>query len=218
MPIHCVLFDLDGTLYDSKEYSKYFDSEITSIMSEFLQVESGEASRILQSRRKEKGTLTAAVESLGLDRQQFHRLLAERVNPGLYLSSDPVTRSVISGLRDEGLRIGLVSNSGRGLVYKILDALELEHELFDVIITGTDVEPKPSHKPFLLALEKLKCDKASAVYVGDREEAELRPAHELGLRTVLISRPTNQGRNAKWADVIIDDLTELEKAIVEKLK
>jgi HAD superfamily hydrolase (TIGR01549 family) len=207
---------LDGTLYDSRDYNEYFDSEMTNIVSKFLGVQRNEASRILQLRRKEKGTLTRAMESIGIDRQEFHRLVGEQVDPALYLSSDRETRMAIRRLRDRGIRIGLVSNSGRRLVAKILEALKLEPQLFDVIVTGTDVEPKPSHQPFLLALEKIGCDKADTVYVGDRDEAEIRPAHEIGLRTVLISRNTEQKNFTKWADVVINELTELEKLLVEE--
>ncbi len=214
--IRCILFDLDGTLYDSREYNEYFDSEMTGIVSKFLGVQRNEASRILQLRRKEKGTLTGAMESLGIGRQEFHQLVGERVDPALYLSSDQETRRVIRRLRDSGIRIGLVTNSGRRLVGKILQALKLDPQLFDVIVTGTDVKPKPSHQPFLLALEKIGCDKAETVYVGDREEAEIRPAHEIGLKTVLISRNAEQKRFTKWADVVIKEITELEKLLVEQ--
>jgi FMN phosphatase YigB (HAD superfamily) len=120
---------------------------------------------------------------------------------------------VIARLKESGLKIGLVSNSGRGLVDKILAALGLEKTLFDAVVTGTDVEPKPSHQPFLLAINKLQCDKVSTVYVGDRDEAEIRPAHEVGLRTILLSRNAEEKRDAKWADVVIGDIADLEKTI-----
>src|SRR5208337_4238339 len=176
-------------------------------------IEPLEASRILMRRRKEKGTLTGAMESLGIDRQHFHELVAERINPNLYLSSDKTTREIICRLKSRGLKIGLVTNSGRNLVTKILDALNLETWYFDVIITGTDVKPKPSHEPFLLALERISCKIEETVYVGDREEAEIRPAHDLGLRTVLISRGVEKGRGSKVVDAVIHEITELENMI-----
>ncbi|MGD0423883.1 MAG: HAD-IA family hydrolase [Candidatus Bathyarchaeia archaeon] len=213
-PIRCILFDLDGTLYDSKEYSKYFDSQMSEIVSNFLKVGKDEASRILQERRKKEGTLTRAIESLGLGRLEFHELVAAQVDPSVFLTTDIETREVISRLKQTGLKIALVSNSGRNLVVKILDAVGLEQGLFDAIITGTDAEPKPSHKPFLLAMKELGYDSANAVYVGDRDEAEIRPAHEIGLRTVLLSRNADERSNAKWADVVIGDIAELEKAVI----
>jgi len=211
-PVRCVLFDLDGTLYDSPEYNRYFDTEIINIVSNFLKVEPSEASRLLSTRRKEIGTLTGAMESLGIDRQQFHVLVAEQINPNLYLSPEKTIREVLDRLRSRGLKLGLVTNSGRNLVSKILDALGLKTEFFDVIITGTDVKPKPSHEPFLLALKQLGCRIEETAYVGDREEAEIRPAHEVGLKTVLISRETDQ-RHFKWADAVIHEMDQLENVI-----
>jgi len=212
-PVGCVLFDLDGTLYDSPEYNRYFDSEMVNIVANFLKVEPQEASRILTLRRKEKGTLTGAMESLGIDRQHFHELVAERIDPSLYLAYDKTVREVISRMKYRGLKIGLVTNSGRDLVAKILEALNLGTQHFDVIITGTDVKPKPSHEPFLLALKRTGCKIEETVYVGDREEAEIRPAHDVGLKTVLISRSAEKGQDAKVADVVIHDFTELENVI-----
>jgi len=210
--VRCVLFDLDGTLYDSDEYSAYFDSEMTNLISDLLHLDKEDASKLLQARRKEMGTLTRAVESLGVDRHEFHRLVAQRIDPALYLTPNEEARNAIRRLRANGFRIGLVSNSGRSLVMKILRALKLEPTSFDVIVTGTEVEPKPSHEPFEFALEKLGCDREETVYVGDRDEAELRPAHEIGLRTILISR--KDGQSSKWADRVIHEISELEKQIM----
>jgi len=212
--ISCILFDLDGTLYDSLAYNEYFDSKMRAIVAEFLHVDLNDATGLLRERRKEYGTLTRAMGSLGINRLEFHRLVAEHVDPTIYLSSDRRTREVIDHLRERGLKVGLVSNSGRELVRKILNALSLPPQLFDVIVTGTDVEPKPSHQPFLLALEQIGCDRAHTMYVGDREETELRPAHELGLKTVLIARTADREHPPKWADVTIKNIAELEKVII----
>ena len=186
------------------------------IVADFLHVELSEATQLLIERRKEKGTLTQAMESFGINRLEFHRLVAQHIDPTLYLSPDHETRLVIENLRERGLKVGLVSNSGRELVRKILNALELPPTLFDVIVTGTDTEPKPSHKPFLLALEQIGCDKAHTMYVGDREEAEIRPAHELGLKTVLIARTVDREYPPKWADATITNIAELENAIIKQ--
>ena len=141
--------------------------------------------------------------------------MAERVNPRLYLVPDRKIRDTITHLKSMGIRVGLVSNSGRLLVGKILDALNVNPELFDVMVTGTDVEPKPSHQPFLMALRKIGCDKAESVYVGDRDEAEIRPAHEVGLRTILLVRG-GQKHDVKWADLVINDISELENAMYSR--
>lgn len=208
--VRCVLFDLDGTLYESREYSKRLEEEIVRFVSEELHLDEQTAKSILDDRRKKIGTLTRTIESLGIDRKSFYQTIAERIEPRQYISPNNRTRNVIKELRKEGLRIGLVSNSGRELVNKILSALELRIDWFDVIVTSTEVEPKPSAEPFLLALRQIGCSKVNAVYVGDREEAEIRPARQLGLKTVLVSK---DGEPSSWADVVVREVSELRDVL-----
>jgi HAD superfamily hydrolase (TIGR01549 family) len=78
---------------------------------------------------------------------------------------------VIETLKERGFKIGLVSNSGRPLVTKILGAIGLEESLFDVTVTSAEAEPKPSPQIFMLALTKVSFSVDEVVYVGDREEA-----------------------------------------------
>ena len=186
--VRCVLFDLDGTLYDSPEYSVRLEGEIVRFVSERLGLGEFETKTLLNKRRKELGTLTRTIQSLGIDRNAFFDAMAERIDPSLYISRDPIVRSVIEALRERGFKVGLVSNSGRPLVKKILSAIGLEDNLFDTIVTSTEAEPKPSPQPFQLATDKASCAPNEIAYVGDREEAEIRPANNFGLRTVLLNR------------------------------
>jgi HAD superfamily hydrolase (TIGR01509 family) len=162
--------------------------------------------------KKEIGTLTRTIESLGVDRNLFYEKLSRRIEPRLYISPNPKTRLTIERLKRMGFSVGLVSNSGRELVRKILDAIDVEPALFDTIVTSTEAQPKPSPEPFLLAIETLGCDPEGAVYVGDREEAELRPARELGLKTILVSVGKTRSR---WADVVVGSVSQLPDVLIK---
>jgi putative hydrolase of the HAD superfamily len=203
---------LDGTLYDSPEYSKRLDEEVVRVVSEELSLNESEARLLLERKKKEIGTLTRTIESLGVDRDLFYEKLSRRIEPRLYISPNPKIRLTIEKLKRVGFKVGLVSNSGRELVRKILDAIDVEPALFDTIVTSTEAQPKPSHEPFLLAIETLRCDADGTVYVGDREEAELRPAQELGLKTILVSVEKTQSR---WADVVVGSISQLPDALIK---
>jgi putative hydrolase of the HAD superfamily len=209
----CILFDLDGTLYDSPEYSKRLEEEIAKVVSEELSLNENYAKLLLERKRKEIGTLTRTIESMGVDRNHFYEELSRRIEPRLYISSNPKIHLTIEKLKRIGFSIGLVSNSGRELVRKILDAIGVEAALFDTIVTSTEAQPKPSPEPFLLAIESLGCDRDDAVYVGDREEAELRPARELGLKTILVSVEKQQSR---WADVVVASISQLPEVLIRE--
>lgn len=53
----CILFDLDGTLYESSEYSKRLEEEIVKVVSEELSLDEDHAKLLLKRKRKEIGTL-----------------------------------------------------------------------------------------------------------------------------------------------------------------
>ncbi|MGA8855689.1 MAG: HAD hydrolase-like protein, partial [Candidatus Bathyarchaeia archaeon] len=70
----------------------------------------------------------------------------------------------------------------------------------------------PSPQPFLLAMKNLGCRKIETVYVGDREEAELRPAQELGLKTVLLASKENA--SSQWADAVVTHISQLPRLLI----
>lgn len=133
--------------------------------------------------------------------------MAARIEPSLHIQRDPMVRSVLKTLRQRGFKLGLVSNSGRPLVRKILAAIGLEEDLFNVIVTSTEAEPKPSHQPFQLATEKLACSVEDIAYVGDREDAEIRPARHFGLKTILLNR--DGATRSVYAEIVIRSLSEV---------
>jgi len=213
--VRCVLFDLDGTLYYSWEYSQRVEEEIVNFVAAEISMPYGDARLLLDERRKTLGTLTSSLESLGIDRAKFFDSMAARIEPSEYLLEDPAVRAAIAKLKQHGFRVGLVSNSGKPLVDKILRALHLDSSIFDVIVTSSDARPKPYPDPFLLSLDLLKCARKSAIYVGDRDEAELRPAKELGIRTILMDR---SGKSSKqWADVAVRKISEIPDIAMKML-
>jgi len=209
--VQSILLDLDGTLYNSPEYNARIEKEIVGIVADQLHIEDSLAELRLREERKKRGTLTGALRVLGVERGLFFEALAERVEPAEYLTRDLSTNSTLEGLKKRGFKLALVTNNGRTMTGKILDAIGLDSSLFDVIVTSDDCNPKPSSQPFLHALSKLNCSPDRAVYVGDRVEAELLPAQRLGIRTILLVRGSDK-RNDQ-VDLVITQLSELLKFV-----
>ena len=207
----CVLFDLDGTLYQSEEYSRHLDDQISGLISEMLGVSREQAEDLLRQGKSKFGTLTRTLESLGIDRERFFTEIARRTDINAYLKKDSTLGDLMRTLRQRGFRIGLVSNSGSALVHKILQSIDLPVEQLDVVVTSSDAAPKPSKEPFIVALRQIGSDAESSIYVGDRDEQELRPAKELGIRTVLVNVPDRY--EAKWADYVVHSLAELPELL-----
>jgi len=207
----CILFDLDGTLYTSAGYSDRLESEILDYVSEKLRIPENACKEILNERRKRLGTLTRTLASLGIEREEFFHEMAGRLEPGDFLRKDPKILLMLKRLRKRGFKLALVSNSGRPLVLKILEAIGLDVELFGAIVTSSEAEPKPSHASFKVAMKSLGCTARCSVYVGDRIEAELRPAHDLGMQTILVGR--KESRSSPYVNIVLENVSDLPAVI-----
>jgi HAD superfamily hydrolase (TIGR01549 family) len=95
------------------------------------------------------------------------------------------TPPVLAALREHGLKIGLVSNTGRDL-----DAFIAHHKL-DVdaaVSSGAHGKTKPHPAIFQAALEQLGVTAEEAAMVGDSPEDDVDGAKALGMRAFLVDR------------------------------
>lgn len=95
------------------------------------------------------------------------------------------TLPVLAALREHGLRIGLVSNTGRDL-----DAFVSHHALnVDAAVSsGAHGKTKPHPAIFLAALDALDVGAEEAAMVGDSPEDDIAGARALGMRAFLVDR------------------------------
>ena len=105
------------------------------------------------------------------------------------------TLPVLAALREHGLKIGLVSNTGRDLeAFVAHHALEVDA----AVGSGTHGKTKPHPAIFLAALEQLGVTAEEAAMVGDSPEDDVEGAQALGMRAFLVDRedrfPELEGR------------------------
>jgi HAD superfamily hydrolase (TIGR01549 family) len=95
------------------------------------------------------------------------------------------TLPVLEELRRHGLKIGLVSNTGRDL-----EAFVAHHRLdVDVALSsGAHGKVKPDPSIFRAALDKLGVAPVNAAMVGDSPEDDVEGARALGMRAFLVDR------------------------------
>jgi putative hydrolase of the HAD superfamily len=97
----------------------------------------------------------------------------------------------LAALRDQGLRIGLISNTHWPGHYHVADLERfallpyLEHLIFSADVAAW----KPGEQVFALGLEALQLAPQEAVYVGDTLYFDVWGAQQAGLRAVWIEQP-----------------------------
>ncbi len=113
---------------------------------------------------------------------------------------------VLDELRARGLKLGLVSNSGRDL-----DLFVAHHGLAvdAALASGAHGKAKPHETIFLTVLERLDVEPHAAAMVGDSVEDDVEGATAIGMRAYLLDRegrhPEREGR--------LTDLRELPAAL-----
>jgi putative hydrolase of the HAD superfamily len=102
----------------------------------------------------------------------------------------PGAHALLRGLRQRGLRTGMVSNFDHRLP-AVLAALDLA-ALLDVVVVPADVgAAKPDARIFHAALARLGVAPGAALYVGDDAADDIAGATAAGLRAVDVHRFAN---------------------------
>ncbi len=166
--ISCLLFDLDGTLLDSREL---FVDTVYETIEQYLP---GTSTRGEMLQRFGE-SFQNCVES-------FQHLLAEGVtqahvwetyenrlqaNYEEKIRIFPQVKAGLEILHQAGYCLGIVTNKQRAFAERDLQRFDLEH-LFDAVVTLDDVtEGKPSAEPVIKAMNEIGALPERTLFVGD---------------------------------------------------
>jgi putative hydrolase of the HAD superfamily len=151
------------------------------------------------------------VGELGIDDESLpDALFAKFTDLSTYKLFDDVLPA-LQDLREEGLRLGLISNFERWLE-ELLVELDVGH-LFDVtLISGVAGIEKPDSRIYELALHEAGVAAHEAVHVGDSPTMDAAPASAVGMEVVLLDR-AGRYEDAPWRR--IGSLKELRAMITK---
>jgi len=198
--LKAILFDMDGVIVNS--YSAWFLT-FNTIRKEMNLKE-------FSNEKFKKEVWGGSVEK---DAKLFFKTLSKEELESKYLkimqkSSSKVklmdgTEEVLNKINQKNLMIGLVTNSYKDVVNKILIQHKIKNK-FDVIVTGDDVENnKPHPEPIWKACEKLKVLPDEVLYVGDTK-IDYKAGKSAGAMVV--------GLNTK-GDIVISDIRDIVQLI-----
>ncbi|MFG1945317.1 HAD family hydrolase [Nonomuraea sp. NPDC048826] len=164
-----VLFDLDGTLVDSRPaILDCYRAALAPLPGGWESLLALGLGRMMRWRMREvmaevAGERAAECES----RYERHYLEEGHRKVTLY----PGAADMLDALRGQGLRLGIVTNKGRVRTEHDLRTVHGARDLlplFDVVVTTEDtVERKPSPEPILHGLRRAGWAAGDCAYVGD---------------------------------------------------
>lgn len=205
--IETYLFDFDGTLVDSHDsLVEVFHGAYASVG---VDVPEGYVLRLMripliQGYEELKAPMNK--EAMAIFEKNIRALLDAEYVLKLTKSYEDVLPA-LKKLKAKGKQLGIVTSNNAKHVYDVLRFLNIDHNMFDVIVGNDDTEKhKPNPDPIYKAMEILSItDKSKICYVGDALD-DKKAALNAGVTAVLLDRADQY---LDQDGIVISSLSEL---------
>lgn len=161
------LFDFDYTLADSSKGIVLCFRHVLNLHG-YTGITDEEIKRTIGKTLEESFSILTGVtdtDTLAAYKKEYVKAADQHMTVNTFLF--PETLSVLTQLKQDGARIGIISTKYR---YRIMELLsqKLPAQFLDIIVGGEDVKtPKPSPEGLLFAIEHLSVPKEETLYIGD---------------------------------------------------
>ena len=209
------LFDLDNTLYsgDTKVFDQV-DKKMSFFISKKLNVDIAEAKKIQKSYFHEYNTtLNGMIKNHNIDAEEFLEFVH---NVDLnFLKKDLDLKNELNNLMGKKY---IFTNGSRAHASNVTKRIGIEN-IFDGVFDIVDSEfiPKPSIEPYKKIIQKYGIDPEYCIFIEDIAR-NLKPAHELGMKTVWIKNDepwAAEFSNENFINYKTDNLSDFLRRINE---
>jgi putative hydrolase of the HAD superfamily len=188
--IRGVIFDLDDTLYDERQFVRSGFRAVSDHMAKKYGINEQSFCHLLWGVFLKEGRMNVFDKALKYFDMYKRELVLEMVEtyrahfPNITISKNDL--KVLLKIK-ERFRTGLITNGIREVQENKVEALKIK-EFFDVIMYATEYGGKSNSEVFLTALEKLSVRTSESIYIDDNPFEGLCTAKKLGIFTVRILR------------------------------
>ena len=220
--MRAVLFDLDNTLIDFMRMKKIScEAAITAMIDAGLRMPKEKAYKLLFDLYGVHGIEHGGIFQIFLEKavgRVDYRILSKgiaayRKMQAGYLEPYPHVRSTLIFLRENGLKLGIVSDAPRMKAWMRLAEMGLT-DFFDFVVTLDDTgKTKPSALPFKAALRELGIDARDILFVGDNPGRDIKGAKAVGMRTALAKYGQTFPNKGIKADYVLRDFEDLREIV-----
>ena len=206
------LFDLDNTLYSGQ--TKVFDQvdkKMSLFISEKLEVSIEEAKKIQKNYFHEYNTtLNGMIKNHKIDANEFLEFVHD-VDLEFLKIDKPLKREIANLLGKKFI----FTNGSKAHAANVTKRIGID-KLFDGVfdIVEADFIPKPSIEPYKKIIDNFKIEPQYCIFIEDIAR-NLKPAHELGMKTVWIKNDEPWAAEFSNSDFIEDKTDDLANFLKE---
>lgn len=210
-----ILFDLDNTMYDVRQYFLPAFMEVAGYLSKKHAVSRGVAYKRLVAIWEEKTSsypllFNDAMVALGVK------------DPGAIASAVKIFNrhhcrltpysgliAALKRLKKHGYKLGVITDGNPARQARKIASLGIK-DFFDVVVYAKEIADKPSSKPFREAAKRLKVYPKDALYVGDDPKVDFKGAKKAGMKTARVLLGQFKGlKNDSYVDFQISAFKDL---------
>lgn len=190
--IRLLLFDIDGTLYDSPAYQAFQVERIVARTAAYLGLSVPETEQRISEVRKRLIPRTLALSEIGVElgipvllNAQWR---AEEFVPADHLAPDAPLGVSLSALRERGYVIAALTNNPTSVGLATLEALGVADRFSLVIGLDAAGAPKPDPAGLKLVLDHTGINATEVLSIGDRHDVDLQAVLNAGGGGILVHR------------------------------
>lgn len=197
--MNAVLFDLDGTLYDDREYVKAGFQSTASYLCKEYEIETyDDMIWEYAVERNFETVFDRILESYELPESELEQLIAAYHDSSPTIHPYPEVETVLSELPVR-CRTAVITGGKRGK--KKIQLLGLDGEFDEVYVTPQNETSKREPEPFEAVLSVLDVLPENTVFIGDNPEIDFYWPNQLGMTTVWIRRRTTIFQSPQTTDL-----------------
>ena len=190
-----IIFDIDGTLYNSDEYvAEQVDVQIR-YWSKLKGISADQGRKLMEDFRREwsknhqgkKISLGNAFTHFGIDIDTSIRWRNQLMRPEDYLSTDTKLIQALEELKVEGIKMIAVTNNPVEAARKTLKAVGIDSLIPHIVGLDTCHLSKPARPMLDKALEILNCKAEDVISIGDRYDIDLALPLEMGMGGIVVA-------------------------------
>ncbi|MBD2092769.1 HAD-IA family hydrolase [Microcoleus sp. FACHB-1515] len=212
--IQAVLFDLDGTLLDrDTSIQQFVAAQYERLITHLNHIpQSDYVSRFIELDCRghvwKDKVYQKIVTEFEIRRLSWQALLQDYETQFQdYCVPFPSLVEVLSGLKQQGYSLGIVSNGLGTFQTRAIKGLGIQDYFEVILISEIEQMRKPQAEIFHRAAKRLGVTAKNSVFIGDHPEADIMGAKNAEMKAIW--KRSSYWQEAKEADAIIDELSEI---------